>query len=43
MTGQAVADIVKEVPAKARGSREERSHLKRFCDRGYSNWSEIKL
>ena len=43
MTGQAVADIVKEVPAKARGSRKERSHLKRFCDPGYNNWSESKF
>ena len=41
MIGQAVADIVKEVPTKARGI--EGSNLKIFCDRGYNNWSEIKL
>ena len=43
MTGKAVADIVSEVPAKSRAPRKNRSHLKIFCDRGYNNWSEIKL
>ena len=43
VTGKAVADIVSEVPAKARAPRKNRGHLKIFCDRGYNNWSEIKL
>ena len=43
MTAQAVAEIVKERPTKARGPRRERSHLKIFWDLGYNNWSETEF
>ena len=32
-----------ERPIKVQGHRNERCHLKKFCDHGYNNWSEIEL
>ena len=43
VTAQAVADIVKGQPTKARGPRRARSQLKIFWDRGYNNWRETEF
>ena len=40
---QAVAEIVKEQPAKAQCTRKEMSHLKIFWDSSYNSWSETEL